>query len=163
MTKLTATNRYDAGVERVFGVLSDPDQLAVMNAAVGATDCALLSHDERDGAPHVVTSRRVTVDLPGFARKVMQPTNTVVQTDDWSPAESDGSRRCRYHVEVKGVPLRIDGTMTLRPDGDGCVQEIDAEVKVSIPLVGGRLEKFAVESGEKEIAAQADWLAQHMA
>jgi len=130
VTRLRATHRYDAGTEQVFAVLSDPEQLAAMNAAIGATECALLSHDDRDGAPHVVTSRKVTVDLPGFARKVMQPTNTVVQTDDWSTAQPDGSRSCRYQVEVKGVPSRIDGTMTLHPDGDGCVQEIDAEVKV---------------------------------
>lgn len=160
--KLTARNRFDADVERVFAALSDPDRLAAMNTAIGATDCAVVSQDDRGGAPWLVTSRRVTVDLPGFARKVMQPTNTVVQTDDWSASEPDGSRTCRYRVEVKGVPSRIDGTMTLRPDGDGCVQQIDAEVKVSIPLLGGRLEKFAVESGRKEIAAQADWLTGHL-
>lgn len=160
--KLTATNRYDASVDAVFAVLSDPDQLAAMNTAIGATDCTLISEDDRGGAPWLVSSRKVTVDLPGFARKVMQPTNTVVQTDDWSAPEADGSRSCRYSVEVKGVPSRIDGTMTLRPDGEGCVQDIEAEVKVSIPLLGGRLEKFAVESGEKEIAGQAAWLTQHL-
>jgi len=159
--KLRATNRYDASVDRVFALLTDPDQLAAMNAAVGASDCQLVSQDDRGGAPWLVTSRKVTVDLPGFARKVMQPTNTVVQTDDWAAPEADGSRTCRYQVEVKGVPSRIDGTMTLRAGGDGCRQDIDAEVKVSIPLLGGRLEKFAVESGEKEIAAQAQWIAAH--
>lgn len=158
MAKLTVTNRYDAPVDRLFALLSDPESVEQMNAATGATDFTLDSQDDREGAPWLVHSRKVTVDLPGFARKVMQPTNAVVQTDDWSPAEADGSRTCRYTVEVKGVPSRIDGTMRLRPDGAGCVQEIVAEMKVSIPLLGGRLEKFAVESGQKETAAQADWL-----
>jgi hypothetical protein len=56
---------------------------------------------------------------------------------------------------VQGVPSHIDGTVTLTPDGDRTRQDIEAKVKVSIPMVGGKLEKLAVDSGITLLADEA--------
>jgi hypothetical protein len=93
----------------------------------------------------------------------MQPTNTVVQTDDWQPPDRTGRRVCRYKVEVQGVPSRIDGTMSLSPDGAGTRQDVEAEVKVSIPLLGGKLEKFAVDNGMKALEQEATFTSTELA
>lgn len=158
--QLNETHDYSAPVGEVFALMSDPARVVEKYAAGGDTDIEITSHDARDDCPRTVITRKVTVDLPGFARKVMQPTNTVVQTDDWSVAASDGSRTCNYTVEVKGVPSRISGTVTLRPSsGGGTTQEVVAEVKVSIPLLGGRLERFAVDSAKTQLRREAEWTA----
>ena len=156
--KMKVTHHFDADVETVYALMSDPDFCMRKYADAGATDIQIDS-DRRDGGPKLVSRRKVTVDLPGFAKRVMQPTNTVVQTDEWSAA----TRSCRYSVEVQGVPSRIDGTVTLTEEGGGTRQEVQAEVKVSIPLLGGRLEKFAVESGTKVLANEADYTANELA
>jgi hypothetical protein len=158
-TKLRVTHHFTADVETVFALMSDPAALERKYEACGATDIKVSSVEDRDGAPRIVTRRKVTVDLPGFAKKVMQPTNTVVQTDDWSAPAPGGTRVCTYTVEVQGVPSRIDGTVTLAADGDGTKQSVQADVKVSIPLLGGKLERFAVESGEKQLQDEADFTA----
>ena len=152
--KMTVTHRFDADVETVYRKLSDQEFMARKYADQGATDIVVDS-DRRDDGPTIVSRRKVTIDLPGFAKKVMAPTNTVVQTDEWAPADDAGRRVCRYKVEVQGVPSRIDGTVTLSPDGDGTREDVVADVKVSIPLLGGKLEKFAVESGVKTIEQEA--------
>jgi uncharacterized protein YndB with AHSA1/START domain len=154
---MTVTHHFDADVERVFALMSAPDFLERKYAAVGATEVVIDAPDDRDGAPRITSSRKVTVELPGFARKVMQPANTVVQTDEWSAAQADGSRSCRYSVAVKGVPSRIDGTVTLHPDSGGTRQDVVAEVKVSIPLLGGKLEKFAVDNGVEQLQREAEF------
>jgi len=64
---------------------------------------------------------------------------------------------------VQGVPSHIDGTVTLTPDGTGTRQDIEATVKVSIPLVGGKLEKLAVDSGEKLLADEAEFTNEELA
>jgi uncharacterized protein YndB with AHSA1/START domain len=156
--KMTVTHHFDADVETVFALMSDPDFMARKYADQGATDIQVDS-DHRSDAPTIVSRRKVTVDLPGFAKRVMQPTNTVVQTDEWAAADTDGRRVCSYRVEVQGVPSRIDGTLTLTPDAGGTRQDVVAEVKVSIPLVGGRLEKFAVDSGVKTLEQEAAFTA----
>ena len=158
--KMTVTHRFDAEVETVFKLVTDPDFLARKYADAGSTDINV----ELDGdGPTVISHRKVTIDLPGFAKKVMAPTNTVVQTEAWGPADDTGRRVCRYKVEVQGVPSRIDGTVTLSTDGGGTRQDIVAEVKVSIPLLGGKLEKFAVESGVKTLQEEADFTAKELA
>ena len=155
---MRVSHHFDAAVETVFALMSDPEFLVRKYAAAGATDIQVDS-DHRGDGPTVVSRRKMTVDLPGFAKRVMQPTNTVVQTDEWQPAGDGGTRVCRYTVEVQGVPSRIDGTVTLTGDGQGTRQDVEAEVKVSIPLVGGKLEKFAVESGQKALADEAAFTA----
>lgn len=152
--RMQVTHHFDAEVETVFALMSDPDFCTRKYADAGATDIQVDSDQRADG-PTVVSRRKLTVDLPGFAKKVMQPTNTVVQTDEWSPADADGRRVCRYRVEVQGVPSRIDGTVTLTPEGAGTRQDVEAEVKVSIPLLGGKLEKFAVDNGVKALDDEA--------
>jgi uncharacterized protein YndB with AHSA1/START domain len=160
--RMQVTHHFDADVPTVFALLSDPEFLQRKYADQGASDVSVDSHDERGGSPHIVSRRKVTIDLPGFAKKVMQPTNTVVQTDDWS-GEQAGRRVCSYKVEVQGVPSRIDGTVTLSPDGGGTRQDVEAEVKVSIPLLGGKLEKLAVDSGKKLLEAEAAFTAKELA
>ena len=156
MKRMDVSDHFDADVETVYRLVSDPDFIERKYADQGATDISIET-DARDGNPRHVIKRKVTIDLPSFAKKVMQPTNTVVQVDDWAPAGADGSRVCSYTVEVQGVPSKIAGTVTLAPDGDGTRQDIRAEVKVSIPLLGGKLEGFAVDSGKKVLAEEAQF------
>jgi len=156
--KMKVTHHFDADVETVYALMSDPDFCMRKYADAGATDIQIDS-DRRDDGPKLVSRRKVTVDLPGFAKRVMQPTNTVVQTDEWSAA----ARSCRYSVEVQGVPSRIDGTVTLTEEGGGTRQEVQAEVKVSIPLLGGKLEKFAVDNGVKALDHEAEFTAKELA
>ena len=158
---MKVTHHFDADVETVFALMSDPDFCMRKYADAGATDIQVDS-DQRQEGPTLVSKRKVTVDLPGFAKKVMQPTNTVVQTDEWVPADDSGNRVCRYKVEVQGVPSRIDGTVTLTPEGGGTRQEVEAEVKVSIPLLGGKLEKFAVDNGIKALDHEAEFTAKEL-
>jgi hypothetical protein len=152
--RMHVTHRFDADVETVFALMSDPGFCMRKYADAGAADIQVDS-DRREDGPTLVSRRKVTIDLPGFAKRVMQPTNTVVQTDEWSPADDTGRRVCRYKVEVQGVPSRIDGTVTLSADGGGTRQDVEADVKVSIPLLGGKLEKFAVDNGLKALEQEA--------
>ena len=162
MGRMQVTHHFDADVETVFALMSDPDFLARKYEAGGATDVRVDS-DEREVDPQVVSRRKVTVDLPGFARRVMTPTNTLVQTDVWSAPDAQGRRVCRYTVDVQGVPSRIEGTVTLTPDGGGTRQDVEADVKVSVPLVGGKLEKFAADNGVTMLAGEAEFTRRELA
>lgn len=155
-TKLHLEHHYDADVETVYALITDPAFMERKYVAVGGKDVAIDKTDT-DGGCELVTRRTLTVDLPGFAKRVVQPTNTAVQHENWAATDADGRRVCTYHVEIQGMPSSIVGTVVLAPDGSGTSQVIDADVKVSIPLVGGKLEKFGVETGTADLNAQTEF------
>jgi uncharacterized protein YndB with AHSA1/START domain len=155
--RMNLEHHYDADVETVFALITDPDFITRKYEALGGTNVAVDKSEEDDGGCEVVTRRTVTVDLPGFAKRVMQPSNTAVQTENWAAADANGARICTYHVELQGMPSKVTGTLTLRAMGGGTEQVVDADVKVSIPLIGGKLEKFGIETGKDDIGKQVDF------
>ena len=161
--QLEGTHDYAAPLDDVLAMLRNEKATVAKYESMGHRDVVLLECEGDDTSLKIVTSRMVDVDLPGFAKKVMQPTNTVVQTDEWAPGTADGKRVCNYRVEVQGVPSRIDGTVTLSPEGSGTRQDVVAEVKVSIPLLGGKLEKFAVDNGVRSLEQEAVFTAKELA
>jgi hypothetical protein len=155
--RMSLEHHYDADVETVFALITDPGFVERKYVGIGGKDVAVDRTEGDDGGCEVVTKRTVTVDLPGFARRVMKPSNTAIQTETWGAADAGGSRVCHYNVDVQGMPSSVSGTVTLSSDGGGTRQAIEADVKVSIPLLGGKLEKFAIETGKTDLDAQADF------
>lgn len=150
-------HHYDQDVETVYALITDPDFVTRKYEALGGTDIAIDRSESEDGGCEVTTKRTVTVDLPGFAKRVMTPSNTAVQIESWSAPDELGNRTSSYKVEIQGMPSKVTGTLVLSPDAGGTKQVIDADVKVSIPLIGGKLEKFGIETGTKDIDAQVDY------
>jgi len=75
-----------------------------------------------------------------------------------------------YHVDWKVIPINVSdrvkaaGTFSLKPlNGGRCQRVVTGEVKVSVPLVGGRIEKGIAADLEKSYEATAEfarrWLA----
>jgi hypothetical protein len=107
----------------------------------------------------------VDVDLPGFAKRVLKPTNRMHQTDEWREG-ADGAWDGSFDVEVQGAPIHISGTMRLTPDGKTTRHEVTIEVIANVPFIGGRLADWAGnndvrKSLDGEFAFNAGWLAEH--
>jgi hypothetical protein len=155
---LRTEHPYDAEPAAVFRMLTDPEFLRAKLTALGHRDIEVL-----ECAPdRVVTRRTVPLDVPGFLRKVVNPANTVTQTDEWGP-DRDGVREGTWQVDAKGVPVALSGTMRLVPTDGGAVETIEGRAKASLPLVGGRLEKFIADNTlhtlAREHAFAREWLA----
>ncbi|MEO6204696.1 MAG: DUF2505 domain-containing protein, partial [Mycobacteriales bacterium] len=52
---------------------------------------------------------------------------------------------CSWTAEITGAPARIRGTQRISPIEGGNLHEIAGEVKVSVPLIGGKAEAFIAE------------------
>jgi len=119
-----------------------------------------------DGGFRIVTNRTVRADIPGFAKKFFKPENAMTQTEEWGPP-SDGARDGTWRIEPHGVPVSVStsGTTRLVPAGGGAVQHITAKIKVGVPLVGGKLERFVYDQAKKtmdlEHAFGRRWLEEH--
>ncbi len=154
MVKVRLEHDYAADVETVYALISDPGFIERKYVAIGGRDVAVDRSEADGGGCEVVTKRTISVDLPGFAKKVLTPSQTAIQVERWEPATSSGERVCRYTVDAQGAPSRIEGVHRLVPTGSGCHHTIDIDAKINIPLIGGRLEKLAADQGSEDIAKQ---------
>lgn len=159
--------RYDAPAGRVFAMLTDHDYLAGKTALPGHQSVDVLGIGPADGGTRVEIRRVVESDIPGFAKKVLGKTNTLLQTDDWGPEQPDGSRAGVWRVETPGTPVKAGGTIGLSTAGSGSVLTIDGKVTVSVPLVGGKIADFvgkaSISTMEDEEHYNTRWLSDHPA
>ncbi len=162
--ELTRSHTYGATVEEVIDMLADADAVTQRYSGMGHRDIDVRECERTDDSARIVTSRVVDVDLPGFARKVLAPTNTMVQTDEW---RRDGdSWAGTFQVRVEGAPVEMSGTLSLTPDGDSSVYEVTTTMKVKVPLVGGKIADWAGKNDvprtlQAEFDANDEWLAAH--
>ena len=138
--RVSQRQTYEAGPDRVWAMLTDPAYRQEVCAATGALSYEVDS-DADDAGGTVRVSRALPAPDHKAVRKLVGDTVTVEQTETWGPAEEDGTRRAELRLQVKGQPATMTGASTLAPDGSGSALEIEAELKVRIPLVGGSLEK----------------------
>ena len=141
-----------ADVETVFDHFCDPDAIRARYENAGDSDVEVIDNGP-DGDEWVIrSSRKVTVDLPGFARKVLQPTNTMTQTDRWSAPDDGGGRDGTFEIDVAGAPIEVSGTMRLAPEGDGRTrQTVRGDLSVKVPLIGGRIAKWAQGDSQERL------------
>lgn len=145
-------------VDAVFAMLADP---AYRKAVADYQRVQDFSCDIQPAGPGMTVrleQAHATDRIPPFARKLVGHEIRFVQDEAWS---SPGS--ARYHVTIPGRPGDMTGTANLRQVGDDVVEQIDLVVKVSVPLVGGKLEDliagFIGKAFEAENKVGVKWLA----
>src|SRR4051794_10050543 len=140
--ELSGSHLYSVPVDAVLALLRDQSSTVDKYESMGHRDVAIVEFAADDTSLHIVSTRVVDVDLPGFAKKALKPTNTMLQTDEWQRAD-DGSWAGTFGVEVKGAPVRISGNMKLVADPAGSRHDVTIDVQVKIPLIGGKIADWA--------------------
>ena len=162
--KFTDEHEFDAPIDAVWAMFRDPTSHTTKFEAMGHRDIEVLESDSSDDRLHIVVRRVVEVDLPGFAKRVLKPTNTVTTTDDWV-RHDDGGCTGVQKVETEGAPVKIDATTELTPNGEHTRYLVTVNLDVKVPLIGGKLADWAKGSVrdqlEQEFAAGDRWLASH--
>ena len=150
-----ASETYAADVETVFALLCDPETITARFEHAGDTDVEI-RRCEPDGDGFVIESTRtVTIDVPGFAKKVLSPSNHMTQIERWDAPAADGSRTGAMTVDVAGVPSTTSAHHALVPTADGgTVHTVTGEMELKIPLIGKKLGGFL--SGTITETAAAD-------
>jgi uncharacterized protein YndB with AHSA1/START domain len=163
--KRSASHRFEAPIEDVWAMFRDPASHVAKAERAGHRDVEVVEEDVTGDHVRIRLARTVTLELPGFAKKVLSPTHRVVSTDEWRD-QGDGSYRGTFTTDFRGAPIKLDGRTLIAPDGpDRTVYEVDIEVAVKVPVVGKKLEAWAETDVEdqirQEFAAGDDWLASY--
>jgi hypothetical protein len=151
---------FSAPAATVHATLTDRVFLEERLRKLGGKDAALVEH-ARDGA-EVRLRLRQGVDaerLPSMARTFLKGDLVVEREERWGPDGGTG------RATIVGVPGEISSRARLTDHADGSELVITAEVRVGIPLVGGKIEGVIAEQVARLLTAESEfagtWLAEH--
>lgn len=155
--RFTHSVRYDAPLADVFAMLSDPAfrQKACAHMGVISADVSITAQGE--GFSLVIDQVQPTEGVPSFAKKFAGDTTRAVQKEQW-PDSSGGS----FEVETPGKPASVKGQITLTESGGVTTETMQAEAKIKVPLIGGKMESLMAEliakGMDKEHEVGVAWL-----
>lgn len=137
----------------VFTMLRDREYVQAKCEATGSLQTTVQVKDEPDGSATIVCTRVLPADVPAVARKFVGDTITATETQEWSPAASDGSRTAKVRVDFSG-PLAFSGTLHLSAVSGGSQVTTEGAFTASVPFVGGTIESVAAEQTTRYLAAE---------
>ena len=126
---------YDAAPAEVFEMLADRAFREASAAAQHVVTAEVDLEREGNGFRLTIDQEQRTDDLPSFARTFTGDTTRAVQREHWE--DSTGGT---LHIDTPGKPSEVKGTITLRPQGSQTVEIVELDLKVRVPVLGGRLE-----------------------
>jgi hypothetical protein len=145
-------------VDDVYAMLADPAYRKAVGDYQRVIDFSCDVTPAGDGMRVRLEVAHATDRIPSFAQRLVGQEIRFVQEETWtSHAGAD------IHVTIPGKPGDMTGSTSLTQSGADVVQQIDLDVKVSIPLVGGKVEDliagFIGKAFDAEGKVGVKWLA----
>ena len=141
--------------DEVYATMVDPDFLRARLERIGGPGAGLLDHSaDGGGARYLLRLGLDAKDLPSVVRSVLPGDLTIERNERWTRQDS-GRYLADVDVTIPGTPASATGGMRLRdlPDG-GSELAVRADVRVSVPLIGGKIEGVVGEQVQKLLAAE---------
>jgi hypothetical protein len=131
---------YEAPASEVLAMLHDASFREEVCDATG-----VIRHNvtvTENGAATEVRIEQVQTaqGIPSFAKKFVGDEIEIVQNETWTD-----DTHADVEVTIPGKPGHMRGTATLVESGGTTTEQVDLEIKVNIPLVGGKIESLIAD------------------
>lgn len=152
----------------MYTTLVDPAFLRARLAELGGKGATLGDHRvEPDGRVSYRLRHGVEAkNLPPAVRTLLGGDLTVDRAETWRP-DPAGGYAGTVAVTIPGMPGDLGGTIRLTDADSGSTLVLTGEVRIPIPLVGGRIEETVADQISKlldnEHAFAEHWLESHQA
>lgn len=157
MNESTVREHFAAEVERMFALVTDPAFLRRRAEAIGEKEVVVEVDRNQGGQLTIQIAREVEQSLPSFMKKLFSGRQRLVDRQTWS---SQGAAQISdWTVQLgEGKRIQLRGRLTLAPGAaGGCDYTESFSASASIPLVGGRVEKFVLGETEASIRKQIEF------
>ena len=148
-TKFTLDLTYDAAQSDVDAMLMDPAFRERVCVAQGAIRKSVTITEEDAGVTVLIDQVQTADGIPGFAKKFVGDEINLVQTESWFDSDN-----ARVEVVIPGKPGQMTGTLALSESGGVTTEHVEMEIKVNIPLVGGKIESLIADLLKKALRAE---------
>ena len=126
---------YEASAKEVLAMLHDASFREEVCDATGVLRHDVSVTENADGTLVTIEQVQTAQGLPSFATKFVGNEIEIVQKENWT----DGTH-ADIEVTIPGKPGHMRGSANLVESGGTTTEQVDLEIKVNIPLVGGKIE-----------------------
>jgi hypothetical protein len=150
--------RYDgATIQQVHEMLADPAFREEVCAAQHYHRWQVDISRSNPGMTVRIDQHRPTKGVPSFASKFVGDETHIVQEEDWSSPEAADLK-----VTIPGKPGHMQGGIRLAEVDGGVTEIVHVDIRVGIPLVGGKIEGLISDLLEQALVAEnrvgREWL-----
>lgn len=152
-------------VARIHAALTDEEFVRARLAKIGGRTSELVSLDVTGATSRLVMRQGIDAEhLPSIVKRVTSGGVTIERVETWTRSV-DGAFSGTADASVSGVSGSLASRTALMDAGSSSQFALDGEVKVGIPLLGGKLEAVIVEQLSKLLRAEdrfmIKWLDAH--
>ena len=162
--KFSIEQRFTHGVDAVLDTLTDPAFIAGMAGLPKLGRPELLVREQHGTTLTLHVRYAFVGELSGAVRRVVDPARLTWVEESTVDLTSHRST-FRIVPDYYGSLLRCEGTSDLAATAAGAARVTAGDLRVSVPLVGGRVERAIVSGLQEHAAAEAElvdtWLADH--
>ena len=160
--RFTLEHRFDAPVDVVAQVANDPDFQAALDELPNVGERRVTKLEEHpDGTIHRIVRYKLGSQLPAPVVAVLGDTATWDEIGDYDPSAREWTFEIKPHM--LGGRLQCRGRYAFVPDGDATKRLVEVDLKVKVPLVGGRAEREIRKGLVDTMEAEAQLLAERLA
>ena len=159
--KVRRDHEYAHDTDVVFALFTDAEEVDLKQQALGAREIEIEECEiDEDGAV-VRFVRELPADVPGILKKFLQPWNTVGQSEQWQVYEG-GVYEADLVIDIHNVPVTVEGTLTLEPTDDGCVNHVRLTIDCGIPFVGKTLAEFVAVDCKRLVRDEYEYITERL-
>ena len=138
--KFEETFDFDHAVDVVLRMFSDKEYYLAKYERMGG-DRPEVIDTQAAGDDFSITVRHAldaaSLKFPDFLKSRIGDSLYLRQTDSWNLAKQQG----RIQIEIEKTPVKIDMRLSMSDQSGTAHLEIQGDIKASIPLIGGKVEK----------------------
>jgi len=154
--RFDAEQHFDAEVEHLLALFTDPDFYATLTGLPKISSPELLDHRSGAGKVHISYRQRYTGDLPAAAQSMIDPRKISwieELTFDLSSQVADTRLKPDHYADR----FSCSGRYTFRDlSGGRSSRRLDGDLRVRVPLVGGRVESALISGLKEHAGAEQD-------
>lgn len=153
---------FSQSIAELFAALSDQSALQARLDAIGGHNAQVKTYSHEDDQWHFLLYQGVPAEkLPSFVRALHAGDLFVEREQTWTRAGETYTGTVK--ATVGGMPGDITARTGLADEGGKTVLWTSGQVKIRIPLVGGKVEGFVADQVTKLLQSEAEFTAQWLA
>lgn len=119
---------------------------------LGALSVELIEEGRQGSVRFLTIRRRIgpKLQIPAALKRLIPTEAEFVHREEWDLVSGAG----RIDVDLGVLPLRVQGASTVVARTDGSEQRFEWDIRASIPLLGGPLERFIADNLTRDVVGE---------
>jgi hypothetical protein len=149
---------FSRGIAEVFTAVSDRDALQARLDAIGGHNARVTSYSHEGDQWRFLLHQGVPADkLPSFVRTLHRGDLVVEREQTWTKTGETYTGTVKASVGT--IPGHISARTELFTEAGATVLRTSGEVRIQLPLIGGKIEGFVAEQVTELLRGEAEFTA----